>query len=116
MDKKLNPTAEVYFRETREKLFGRPLEELTPKGALGEAEWSRFREDLGKVDVWYSKTGGLYILGDIISWADIVVVGYLTWLKIIWGEDSQWWKDILSWHNGRWGGLVDSFKKYVIIA
>ncbi|KAF9474176.1 hypothetical protein BDN70DRAFT_885101 [Pholiota conissans] len=108
----LNPASGAYIRATREKLFGQPLEEMTPKGALGDAEWAKFREGLGKVDVWYSKTSGPYLLGDTISWADIVVVAALTLMKVVWGEDSQQWKDISSWHGGRWGGLVDDFKKY----
>ncbi|KAF9484206.1 hypothetical protein BDN70DRAFT_798310 [Pholiota conissans] len=111
----MNRASDAYFRLTREKMFGKKLEELAPKGDLGVSEWARFKNDLGKVDVWYSKTNGPYLLGDTISWADIVIAAYLTWFKVVFGKDSQEWKDISSWHGGRWGRLVDNLRKYATV-
>jgi hypothetical protein len=46
------------------------------------------------------------------SWGDIVVTSYLPALTILWGEDSQKWKDVTSWSNGRWAGITAALKKY----
>ncbi|KAF9478093.1 hypothetical protein BDN70DRAFT_913847 [Pholiota conissans] len=109
---KLNPTSEVYFRATREESFGQTMENLFPKGDAAVAEWAKLREALGKVDVLYSKTSGPYLMGDTLSWADIVVAGYLTMIKVIFGEDSQEWRNISTWHDGRWKKCIDNLKKY----
>ncbi|KAF8965876.1 hypothetical protein BDZ97DRAFT_1810125 [Flammula alnicola] len=111
----LNPPSEEYFRRTREKLFGTTLEDLVPKGENAVVEWAKYKDGLGKVDTWYAKSGGPFLIGDAVSWADFVVAAYLIWLRIIWGEDSQQWKDITSWHQGRWKILIDNLKKYETI-
>ena len=111
---KLNPRSEEYYRRTREKWLGNKMEEMAPKGEAAIAQWARFRDGLGKVDAWYAKNGGggPFLLGEAPSWGDIVVASYLVCLRIVWGEDSPEWKDISSWHNGRWAGLVGALKKY----
>ncbi|KAF9479948.1 hypothetical protein BDN70DRAFT_878247 [Pholiota conissans] len=109
---KLNPPSAAYFRETREATFGKTMEDLIPKGEEGVKEWAKYKEGLGKVDAWYAKTSGPFLMGDTVSWADFVVAAYIVWLRIIWGEDSKEWKDITSWHDGRWKGLIENLKKY----
>ena len=111
---KLNPQSQEYFRSTREESFGKAMEDITPKGEAAVAEWAQFRDGLGKVDSWYAKNGGQgpFLLGEALSWGDIAVASCLIWLRIIWGEGSPQWKDISSWNDGRWAGIVDSMKKY----
>jgi glutathione S-transferase len=111
---KLSPRGEEYFRRTREKSFGKAMEDIVPKGEVAVAEWAKFKDGMGKVDAWYAKNGGkgLFLLGETPSWGDIVIVSYLVWMKIVWGEDSQQWKDISSWNNGRWAGLVEALQDY----
>ena len=111
---KLNPRSEEYYRRTREKWFGKKMEEMAPKGEAAIAQWSRFKDGVGKVDAWYAKNGGKgpFLLGEAPSWGDIVVASFLVFLRIVWGEDSPEWKDVSSWHNGRWAGIVEALKKY----
>ncbi|KAF8960754.1 hypothetical protein BDZ97DRAFT_1281072 [Flammula alnicola] len=111
----LNPPSEEYFRRTREQEFGMKLEDLVPKGEKADAEWEKYKDGLGTVDVWYAKSGGPFLMDDTVSWADFVIAGYVIWLRIVWGEDSQQWKDITSWHDGRWQNLIDNLKKYETI-
>ncbi|KAF9536581.1 hypothetical protein CPC08DRAFT_613849, partial [Agrocybe pediades] len=70
--------------------------------------WDKFKAGLGKIDSWYAKNDskGPFLLGETISWADLVVASYTICLKISWGEDSEQWKDIASWHGGRWNNLL----------
>ena len=77
-------------------------------------EWAQFKDGLGKVDAWYAKNGGKgpFLLGETPSSGDIDVASCLNWLRVIWGDDSQQWKDISSWNNGRWAAIVEALKKY----
>ncbi|KAF8157811.1 hypothetical protein B0H34DRAFT_706156 [Crassisporium funariophilum] len=114
---KLNPPSEAYFRRTREQSFGKKLEDLVPKGQAWAEEWAKVQDGLGKVDAWLSKDSGgqrkgPFVLGDTISWGDLVIASYTIWLKIVWGENSKEWKDISGWHGGRWVKLVDALGKY----
>lgn len=104
----------AYIRKTREQLFGMTFEELTPKGDKAVEEWGKFKNGFDKVDGWFAKTDniGPYILGDVISWGDIVVASIAIWLKLVFGEESQQWKEIALWHGGRWSSLLKDLDKY----
>jgi glutathione S-transferase len=110
----LTPQSQAYSRRTREKSLGKALEDISPKGEAAVAEWARFRDGLGKVDTWYAKNGGKrpFLLGETPSWGHIIVASYLNWTRKVWGDDSQQWKDILSWNNGRWAAIIEALKKY----
>jgi len=87
---------------------------MAPRGDAAVAQWAKFRDGLGKVDALYAKNGGEgpFLLGKTPSWGDIIVASSLLWLRIIWGEDSPQWKDISSWHDGRWARIVEALKKH----
>jgi glutathione S-transferase len=110
----LKPRSEEYYRRTREKVFGRAIEDIAPKGEAADAEWEKFKDGLAKVDAWYAKNGGKgpFLMGEMASWGDIVVASYLITLRILWEEDSQQWKDISSWNDGRWARITEALKKY----
>ncbi|KAK0202353.1 hypothetical protein DFS33DRAFT_1275466 [Desarmillaria ectypa] len=109
----LNPVSEEYFRRTREGgvFGGKKLEDVIPKGEDREREWARLKADFGKIDGWYGK-GDRYVMGDTVSYADFTVGAWLLWVRIVYGADSEEWKDISTWHGGRWGALVQNFEKY----
>ncbi|PPQ76771.1 hypothetical protein CVT26_001944 [Gymnopilus dilepis] len=111
---RLNPASEVFFRRTREAAFGKKLEDVIPTGEEGAAQWAKFKAALGDADRWYAKSPGPFLLGDKPSWGDFVAAGYAIWWKIIFGEDSEQWKDIASWHGGRWKDLVDNLKEFIL--
>ncbi|KDR72915.1 hypothetical protein GALMADRAFT_73344 [Galerina marginata CBS 339.88] len=117
----LNPPSMQYFRRTREAAFGKKLEDLVPQGETAVQKWATFKESLGKADSWYatmdSKLEGelkntQFLMGDTLSFADINIAGYLIWLRIVWGEDNERWQEMLTWHGGRWKGLMEKLKKY----
>lgn len=112
VNSRLNPRSEEYFRRTREQDWGNKMEDITPVGEARVAEWGKYRDGLGKVDSWFKKSTGPFLTGESITFADVSVVSCLIWLKVIFGEDSPEWKDIASWHDGRWDGLVNAFAKY----
>ncbi|KAF8810233.1 hypothetical protein BYT27DRAFT_7222021 [Phlegmacium glaucopus] len=111
---KLNPRSEEYFRRTREISFGKKLEDVVPTGNTRTEEWGKFQQGLTKLHSYLVSTDdkGPYMLGETISWSDLLLFSYLYWLKITWGEDSKEWKDIASWNGGRWEAHMNALKKY----
>jgi hypothetical protein len=51
-------------------------------------------------------------MGDTISFADFVAGSYLKWMQVSLGKDSEEWKQISSWNEGRWGERVERLEKY----
>ncbi|KAJ7782277.1 hypothetical protein DFH07DRAFT_318531 [Mycena maculata] len=107
----LRPRSEEYFIRTREADFGKKLTEMEPTGEEYDVAWKAFETGLGKVSAWM-KADEPFVMGDVISFADLVVAGEMQWFMKAFGEGSDKWKDMLSWHNGRWAKLIDNLKKY----
>jgi len=116
----LNPPSLEYFRRTREQLIGKKLEDIIPREEAVE-KWAKAKEDMGRTDAWYAKMDGgkgnktPFLMGDALSFADLAVAGYLISQRIVWGEESEKWQDILTWHGGRWKRLLENLKKYETI-
>ncbi|KIM37536.1 hypothetical protein M413DRAFT_30750 [Hebeloma cylindrosporum] len=109
----LNPRSEAHFRRTREKTFGKKLEDIAPQGEDRIAQWAQFRAGLGNVNKWFEMNGGgPFLMCDVLSWSDLVLAGETIWYRILWGEDSEEWKDIKSWDGGRWGKILETLKEY----
>ncbi|KDR83256.1 hypothetical protein GALMADRAFT_89103 [Galerina marginata CBS 339.88] len=110
----LNPASSDYFRRTREQVFGKTMEELAPTGEAAVVQWNQYKEELGKVAILYEKNGGKgpFIMGESPCWVDVLVASYTIWLRILWGEHSQQWKDVASWHGGRFNALIEGLKVY----
>ena len=104
----LTPRSKVYFRETREDMFGKRLEDLG-----GEEDWESLKEALGKLDEWMKWNGDApFLTGNRIVFCDILIAGLLTWAKVVCGPESDGWKRIASWHDGRWARMEQLFEKY----
>ena len=116
----LRPPSQVYFRKTREAALGAKLEDLAPAGSEKRAtSLANLQKDASKVAAWYKADGSkdkIFVLGDSagITYADVIVAAFFTWVQKTLGKDSQEWKDIATWDDGRWGKLVAGFEKYGI--
>ncbi|KAF9054898.1 hypothetical protein BJ165DRAFT_1441184 [Panaeolus papilionaceus] len=110
----LNPPSEEYFTRTRSVSFGKPLAEVVPKGADRKAKWAKYKAGLDAVDGWYKVTDnvGPWLMGDKLSSSDLLVGGFTIWLKVLWGEDSEEWRDVSSWNGGRWARVVSLLGQY----
>ncbi|KAK0442369.1 hypothetical protein EV421DRAFT_1808659, partial [Armillaria borealis] len=108
----LNPVSEEYHRRTREAslLEGKRLEDAVPKCEEREREWANLEEVFGRVDAWYGK-GDMYVMGDVVSYADFTVSAWVMWFRTLFGEDSEEWKKVSTWHGGRWVALVKDLEK-----
>lgn len=113
----LNPPSQEYFRRTREVVFGKKLEDVIPTGRAAEEEWAKVKAGFDIVDGWLQKgeVDGPYLYGQEPVFADFVVASFILWVRKLWGADSQKWKDIMSWNDGRWEALIQGLEKYETI-
>jgi glutathione S-transferase len=110
----LNEGSKHYFRTTRERLFGQPLERSPylahpppragPRCARLSSRSRRMRTHAG------SRIRSL--LGERETYADVVAVGWLAGDAGSGAPDTQEWAELETWHGGRWGRLTRAFKKW----
>ncbi|KAI0712274.1 hypothetical protein C8Q76DRAFT_734062 [Earliella scabrosa] len=115
----LNPASLPYFRETRERFLGTKLEEIAPAGSEKRANhWEAVKKGFHEVAGWLSADEDarqFFLGGDVVCFADIRIAGILIWVRETFGEESDEWKDVLSWDGGRWGAFMDAMKKYEMV-
>lgn len=107
----LNPPSANHFRTTRERWWGKKLEDAKLTGKQRKEEWADAEKGLTRIDGWLKKNeeNASYVMGDTITWADIFIVAHLMWFKTVMG-DTQEWQDIVSWNGGRWAAFVKDFE------
>ncbi|KAF9043786.1 hypothetical protein BDZ89DRAFT_216347 [Hymenopellis radicata] len=101
----MTPPNKAYYDK---RFAGISPDSLLPQGAQKVEEWAKAQEALGKIAAWMGPEDK-YVMGDEVSYADILTAAFLRWARVSWGEDSQEWKDVMSWHNNRWGRLMAEF-------
>ncbi|KAA1475687.1 hypothetical protein DENSPDRAFT_883754 [Dentipellis sp. KUC8613] len=110
----LPPRSETYWRAGIEGFYGKKAEEIAPEGSLRDASWKKVVDALSALDVWASQNDkGVFITGDKVSYADLVVMGMLIWLKVLEGFESKEWKELVKVNDGRWGRFVQAFGQWV---
>ncbi|KLO12305.1 hypothetical protein SCHPADRAFT_921424 [Schizopora paradoxa] len=115
---KLNPASEGFFRRTREAEFGVKMEELAPPGPKRDEEWNAVKEGFSRVAAKYesNEKGSLpYFYGDKISYADLIVVAYLLYVRTVLGPESPEWKEVGTWDDGRWMELLELTKRCQVV-
>jgi len=113
----LSPVSQEYYRRTKELSFGNKLEDLSPPGPLRIQHWQQLKHCFGVVDGWLAKNGQRkqFVMGDLMSYADVTIVGCVMFMKLILGAESQEWKEIESWHDGRWSTFLADFAEYLVV-
>jgi len=114
----LNPSSEEFFRRTREADFNMKMEEVAPPGPKRDELWTSVKEGFDKFASKYESNGDgtlPFFYGETISYADLVVVSYLLYIKTTLGPENQEWKEMEGWNDGRWFKLLELTKKYRVI-
>ncbi|KAK0490053.1 hypothetical protein EDD18DRAFT_1358671 [Armillaria luteobubalina] len=83
-----------------------------PKGKEREQLWAMTRENLGKMNKWFEGSVGEFVTGSEPCFADTAICGFLWFTRTAVGEESEEWREISSWNDGRWGRYLESFKPY----
>ena len=114
----LLPRSQVYFRKTREAWFGAKLEDMAPHGSAKRAEhFATVEKAFAAIAGWLNADGKdkPFLMGDQVSYGDIVIASFLVWTRIVLGEDSPEWRAVKGWSEGRWAKFMDAFKAYEAI-
>ncbi|KAK0193080.1 hypothetical protein F5146DRAFT_1192509 [Armillaria mellea] len=82
------------------------------RGAEREKLWANAKENLGKMNKWSEGGEGDFVMGNEPCFADTAISGFLQFTRVMLGEESEEWKEIASWNDGRWGKYLESFKPY----
>ncbi|KAK2461091.1 hypothetical protein APHAL10511_006870 [Amanita phalloides] len=101
-----------YFYKTRSSRFGADIKTMNPTGAAREEAFNDLKDGLDKIDQLLLKSKGPYVMGETVSFADFAVGGWLKWMQILFGKDSEEWKRVSSWNEGRWGERLERLDKY----
>lgn len=112
----LNPVSGEYWTRTKGVMFGMSTDKVIPNEQVREEKWRVMKAEFDLLDSWLQKNpSGPFVLGDTLSAADCALAACLFRMRIIWGEDSDEWKRVKLWHNGRWGKFLDVMKPYEAI-
>lgn len=83
-----------------------------------EKHWKKSEDSFSLFAGWSTNNegSGPYVMGDTVSYADLIVASRLIWAKAAFGVNSSEWARILSWNNGKWGQFSKLFEKYEVLA
>ncbi|KAF8905402.1 hypothetical protein CPB85DRAFT_1224717 [Mucidula mucida] len=105
----LNPVSQAFFKPSKEKIFGKNLEDFVPRGEEGVREWKKVMKGFDAMDKWYGENP--FVLGEQLSFADMEIAAFVLWIRTVLGVHSKEWKDVSAWNDGRWARLVEGFQK-----
>lgn len=106
------PRSAEYFEKHRSADFGVPtLEALRVPPEAKDAEWEKVKDGFGSLDALMKKND-VWVMGDTPSFADFVMASLIRPVKLLYGTESEEWKRIMSWHEGRWERLMTAVEKY----
>ena len=109
----LDDRGREYFRRTREHVFGKTLEEMSPEGEVREGQWKALEAGYDQIAAIIEKNGpGVdYIAGgNEPTRADFILVSFLIWLKFI--LPDEWEKRGKQWSGGRWERLLKKTEEW----
>lgn len=112
VNRRFTARGQEFGRQRIETLLGRKMEDLAPEGSQSRIEsWKEVEKWLGVVNGWM-EAEDLFVMGDIVSFVDFVIAGFLIWMRNALSEDSGEWRDVIQWHKGRWGRLLVDLEQY----
>jgi glutathione S-transferase len=106
----LNPVSKEHFIRARSQIPGNLLIEL--KGEERVKAWKQVQAAFDTLHGWLNKSSGPYFMGDTVTFTDFVVGGWLYGMVLVLGENSEEWKDIMTWNDGRWAAFKKSLEPY----
>ncbi|KAK0489660.1 hypothetical protein EDD18DRAFT_1259043, partial [Armillaria luteobubalina] len=96
---KRNERTATYMRENLSGIY--TLASL--EGEEREKMWKTTRENLGKMNKWFEGSEGDFVMGKEPCFTDTVISAFLWLIRNTVGRESEEWKDVATWNDGRWG-------------
>ncbi|KAI5890799.1 uncharacterized protein SCHCODRAFT_02669915 [Schizophyllum commune H4-8] len=106
----MSERTQTYFRETREEIFGKKLEEIWAEAAV-EKGWVDVKEGLDWLETIVKENGNdkLFLLGDTPTEADLAIAAMFQWIN---KASTPVWNQLKVLNGGRWARLVDALSRY----
>jgi len=107
-----------YFRTSREKRFGKKLEEITPKGEALTAQLKKIEEGFDEAARAITERSGeaaLFFGGQSPVFADIALVSVFKFVKVLGGDEHIVIKLVFSINGGRWARFAEAFSKWDVV-
>lgn len=109
-----NPqTAEISKKTFVERAGKENWDELTVRGEERTKTIEAFKAALGDLAEVYGKKEGPFLEGNVPSYADLIVGGWLQFFKATLPLEE--WQAIQTWHDGTWEKLHKTLDKYADI-
>ena len=109
----MSPAASQKYQARLESRVGMPLQEFKNDKSLHEKIWKNAEEAFTVANSWFKASeGGAWIMGDKVSYSDLIVGSGLAYIATCSGEESEEWEKFGTWHGGRWKGLWEQVKQY----
>ncbi|KAK0203365.1 hypothetical protein DFS33DRAFT_1474434 [Desarmillaria ectypa] len=106
---KMNDATALYLLKSR---LGGALRVEAPKGEEREKLWASAKKNFGKMNKWFEGNDDEFVMEKQPCFADTVICAFLWFTRRMVGEESEEWKDIITWNDGKWGRYLDNFKLY----
>ena len=106
-----NERTQVYFRETREKIFGKKLEDIWGDEAAVKKAKVDGKEGLTWVETMVKENGdnALFLLGDSPVDADLAIASMFQWIRK--GYPAMW-DELKGLNGGRWARFMEAMHEY----
>jgi len=109
----VTPESAAFLKEMREAAFGDTLVNIAKNP---QSHWDGYKDAFGSVALpIYEKAEGIFLKGNEPGWGDFVTASALWSIKLLYGADSQEWKYIETWQDGRWAKLIKDLEPYAYI-
>lgn len=103
-------TAEASKAEFVRRSGLKSWDDFTLEGEARQKILDSFKSALGDLAKLFTKTEGIFLLGDEANYADLIVGGWLRMCKVTLRKEE--WEDLKIWHNGVFGKLHDALDQY----
>ncbi|KAF5340702.1 hypothetical protein D9611_007418 [Ephemerocybe angulata] len=102
------------YRKTFETKVKFSVEAFLENAQLQAGLWAKGEEALGDVGAWFRNSSGHgpWVMGAKITLPDIILGSGIAWFVAAVGEDSEQWKRLAQWDEGRWAVLWGQIKPY----
>lgn len=102
---KLNEASLGFYEKTRPAYFGVPTyADLKLTGEARRKEVESLKAGLDGIAKLYEVNGkGEYVMGERLSYADVVVAAMLKW----WSLNLPEWEEVKGWNGGRWARALE---------
>jgi glutathione S-transferase len=108
------PKDQDNIKTRMEGRFGKSMNEIIAKGEDWDRRWAEVQQafsDIDRLAQIHRASNGPFLLGQHVSYADVVLCALLLCLKIC--ITAKEWQQIASWNQGRWSGLLDGFQPWI---